>query len=68
VVAGIQADWAEGLYTMAYSKPWIEAVNWYDFVDPYSWIRGGGLLETPQGEKKVVYERLMKLKKQWNIT
>jgi endo-1,4-beta-xylanase len=64
----LQADWAEGLYTMAYSKPWIEAVNWYDFVDPYSWIRGGGLLVSPQGQKKVVYDRLMKMKKEWNIT
>jgi endo-1,4-beta-xylanase len=64
----VQADWTEGLYTMAFSKPWIEAVNWYDFVDPYSWIRGGGLLASPQGQKKLVYDRLMQMKKQWNIT
>ncbi|OGU74256.1 MAG: hypothetical protein A2V93_08150 [Ignavibacteria bacterium RBG_16_34_14] len=61
----IQADWMEGLYTLAYSKSWIEAVNWYDFVDPFSWIKQGGLLESPKGEIKLVYERLMTLQKEW---
>jgi endo-1,4-beta-xylanase len=61
----LQADWLEGLYTLAYSKPWIEAVNWYDFVDPYAWIKNGGLLRSPGGEKKAAYERLMKLQAQW---
>ena len=60
-----QADWMEGLYTLAYSKPWIEAVNWYDFVDPHAWIKQGGLLESPKGEKKLVYERLLKMKENW---
>ncbi len=63
----LQAEWLEGLYTMAYSKPWIEAVNWYDFVDPYSWIKNGGLIASPQGEKKAAYERLIKLKKEWKL-
>jgi len=63
----IQADWTEGLYTLAYSKPWIEAVNWYDYLDPFSWINQGGLLASPRGEKKLAYNRLMKLKKEWNI-
>jgi len=61
----LQADWLEGLYTLAYSKPWIEAVNWYDFVDPFSFIKNGGLLESPQGEKKAAFERLMKLQDRW---
>lgn len=61
----LQADWLEGLYTLAYSKPWIEAVNWYDFVDPYSWIKTGGLLGSPQGEKKAAYYRLMQLQARW---
>jgi GH35 family endo-1,4-beta-xylanase len=60
-----QADWMEGLYTLAYSKPWIEAVNWYDFVDPHAWIKQGGLIESPKGEKKLVYERLLKMKENW---
>ncbi|MCF7886649.1 MAG: hypothetical protein K9M80_09155, partial [Candidatus Marinimicrobia bacterium] len=61
----LQADWVEGLYTLAYSKPWIEAVNWYDFVDPYSWIDNGGLLRNPEGERKAAYHRLMKLQENW---
>jgi len=61
----LQADWLEGLYVLAYSKPWIEAVNWYDFVDPHSWIKTGGLLRSPAGEKKAAYERLVKLKEKW---
>ncbi len=62
-----QADWMEGLFTMAYAKPWIEAVNWYDFVDPYSWITNGGLLRSPKGEKKAIVDRLMKLRREWNL-
>ncbi len=63
----LQADWLEGLYTLAYSKSWIEAVNWYDFVDPYSFIKNGGLLRSPQGEKKAAYERLLKLQEKWKM-
>src|SRR5690606_13315015 len=40
----LQADWMEGVYTLAYSKPWIEAANWYDFVDGPSWLPNGGLV------------------------
>ena len=61
----LQAEWLEGLYTLAYSKQWIEAVNWYDFVDPYSWIKEGGLLESPNGEKKESYNRIIELQKRW---
>ena len=61
----LQADWMEGLYTLAYSKPYIEAVNWYDFVDPHSWIPNGGFLRTPKGEPKAIVERLTKLQERW---
>lgn len=61
----LQADWLEGVYTLVYSKPWIEAINWYDFVDPYSWIKTGGLLRSPQGETKAAYQRLMQLHERW---
>ena len=60
-----QADWMEGLYTLAYSRPLIEAVNWYDFVDPYSWIPSGGFLRSPKGEKKPVIDRFMKMHNEW---
>lgn len=61
----LQAEWLEGLYTLAYSKPWIEAVNWYDFVDPFSWIKQGGLIASPKGEKKLAYDRLKILQNNW---
>lgn len=61
----LQAEWAEGLYTLAYSKPYIEAVNWYDFVDPHCWIPHGGLLRSTRGEKKVIFDRLVGLTKGW---
>lgn len=62
----LQADWLEGLYTLAYSKPYIEAVNWYDFVDPYSFIKNGGLLRSAKGEKKAAFDRLKKLQERWS--
>jgi hypothetical protein len=61
----LQADWLEGLYTLAYSKPWIEACNWYDFVDGQAFIKNGGLLGSPQGERKAAFDRLKRLKDQW---
>jgi hypothetical protein len=60
-----QAEWAESIYTLAYSKPYVEAVNWYDLVDPHSFIPNGGLLRTPRGEKKSVFDRLQKLTATW---
>jgi GH35 family endo-1,4-beta-xylanase len=61
----LQADWLEGLYTLAYANPRIEAVNWYDLVDGEAFIRGGGLLRSKRGEKKAAFERLLRLKKEW---
>ena len=61
----LQADWLEGLYTLAYSRQFIEAVNWYDFVDPQSWIKNGGLLKSPKGEPKEAYRRLQVMQDEW---
>jgi GH35 family endo-1,4-beta-xylanase len=61
----LQADWLEGVYTLMYSKPYVEAISWYDFVDPYSFVPNGGLLRSPQGEKKAAFERLARLEAQW---
>jgi GH35 family endo-1,4-beta-xylanase len=63
----LQADWMEGLYTLAYARPFIEAVNWYDFVDPYSWIPTGGFLRSPKGERRAVVDRFLKLRAEWNV-
>lgn len=63
----LQADWLEGVFTLAYSKPFIEAANWFDLVDPHSYLPNGGLLRTPRGEKKPAFERLMKLQDRWRV-
>ncbi len=62
----LQAEWLEQIYTIFYSKPWVEAINWYDFVDPYSFIQNGGLLSSPKGETKPAYERVIEMRKKWN--
>lgn len=61
----LQADWLEGIYTLAYSKPYIEAANWFDLVDPYSYIDNGGLLKNEKGEKKSSFIRLKRLSEKW---
>jgi endo-1,4-beta-xylanase len=61
----LQSDWMEGLYTLAYSKPWIEAVNWYDFMDGQAFIRNGGLIRSPQGERKDVFYRIQEIQQRW---
>lgn len=62
----LQADWLESIFTYAYSKKFIEAANWYDFVDPYGFLKKGGILKSPQGEKKAAFDRLINLKAKWN--
>ncbi|MFW5973185.1 MAG: endo-1,4-beta-xylanase [Bacteroidota bacterium] len=64
----LQADWLEAVYTLAYSKPWIEAANWYDYEDAYAWIQNGGLVRSRQGEKKAAFHRLMRVQKEWGWT
>ncbi len=61
----LQADWLDGVYTLGYSKPYIEASDWFDFVDPFSYMANGGLLKNPQGDKKASYYRLQDLEKKW---
>jgi hypothetical protein len=61
----LQADWLDAIFSLAYSKPWIEAANWFDFVDPFHFIDTGGLLRSPKGETKAAYERLLNMQDQW---
>ena len=62
-----QADWLEGVYTLAYSKDWIEGAHWFDFVDPHFYLPSGGLIRSPEGEPKEAYRRLQALQRQWGI-
>ncbi|MFO7446268.1 MAG: endo-1,4-beta-xylanase [Ignavibacteriaceae bacterium] len=62
----LQGDWLEYTFTYAYSQPWIEGANWYDFVDPFSFLIKGGILRSPNGEEKSAVNRLLMLKQKWN--
>lgn len=64
----LQADWMEGLYTLAYSNPHVEAVNWYDMLDGQAWIKNGGMVADVEGTRKAVYHRLEKLQSEWGWT
>ncbi|NJM67863.1 MAG: 1,4-beta-xylanase [Acaryochloris sp. RU_4_1] len=59
----IQADWVEQFYTLCYSKPYIEAVTWWDLADGGFWPHGG--LLRPDFTPKLSYLRLATLQKQW---
>ena len=60
----LQADWAEALYLIGYSKSWIDSVLWFDFIDNGAYYDNGGLLRGRGRHPKVAYERLIKLR-QW---
>ncbi len=61
----LQADWLESMFTIAYSKPWIEATSMHDFVDPHVYIDNGGILRSRTGEPKAAYSRLRRLEERW---
>lgn len=63
----MQADWAEAMYTLCYSKPNYEVVGWWDFVDVkgHFWPFGGLLQQDMQPKES--YHRLLKLKRDWGL-
>jgi len=58
-----QADWVEQFYTIAYSKPYIEAITWWDLSEP-AFIPQGGLLREDLTPKES-YLRLSTLLARW---
>jgi hypothetical protein len=64
---GMQADWAEAIYTMVYSKPHFEAIGWWDLADtPGHFWPNGGLLRA-NGTRKEAYGRIARLQKDWGV-
>jgi hypothetical protein len=59
----IQADWAESVYTMLFSKPYIEAITWWDLADP-AFVPHGGLINADMKPKES-YSRLKSLLDKW---
>jgi GH35 family endo-1,4-beta-xylanase len=59
----IQADWIEQIYTIAYSKPYLDAISYWDFADP-GFISHAGFVG-PDGAAKESYHRLLGLQAKW---
>jgi len=62
----MQADWVEGIYTICYSKPYIEAISWWDLADAVSFWPYGGLLRGDLSPKPA-YLRLQSLLQEWGF-
>lgn len=60
----MQADWLEQVYTIYYSKPYIKAINWYDFSDFRPFIVNGGLVRE-DCSTKLSFQRLQQLLASW---
>ncbi|MEM1256598.1 MAG: endo-1,4-beta-xylanase [Cyanobacteria bacterium P01_H01_bin.21] len=62
----IQADWVESIYTLAYSKPEVEAITWWDLSDKNTFWPFGGLLDEANQPKRAYY-RLQGLQQAWGL-
>jgi len=60
-----QADWLEQLWTVAYSKPFISAITYWDFCDKGGHFWGHGGFLDKDLKPKEVYFRLKKLLETW---
>ncbi|MEO6434478.1 MAG: endo-1,4-beta-xylanase [Tepidisphaeraceae bacterium] len=62
-----QADWAEAIYTLCYSKRYMECVGWWDISDAkgHFWPHGG--MFDADFKPKESYHRLRTLQKRWGI-
>ncbi len=56
----VQADWVESIYTIAYSKPWVEAITYWDFNG-----RGADGFVQEDGTPRESYHRLKSLLERW---
>jgi len=59
----IQADWIEAVYTILYSKSYIDAVTYWDMTDP-AFVPHGGIVDE-NGKPKEGYFRLKRLLEKW---
>jgi len=61
----LQADWLEQVYTLYYSRPYVKAINWYDFSDFRPFIINGGLVREDSSPKQS-FHRMKELLASWN--
>ncbi len=62
----VQADWVEQFYTLCYSKPYIQAISWWDLADRGNFWPHGGLLHEDMQPKQAFY-RLTHLIRRWRL-
>ena len=62
----MQADWVAGIYTICYSKPYVQGVGWWDIADAVSFWPYGGLCRGDLSPKPS-YLRLQALEKKWGF-
>ncbi len=62
----MQSDWVTSIYTICYSKPYVEGVSWWDLADAVSFWPYGGLLRGDCSPKPA-YLRLKSMKKSWGF-
>jgi GH35 family endo-1,4-beta-xylanase len=62
----VQADWMEWFYTMAYARPDVRAITWWDFSDP-AFIGSSGFLREDQTPREMFF-RLKALQRSWRLT
>jgi len=61
----VQADWMEWFYTIAYARPEIEAITWWNFSDP-AFIPTSGFLRRDRTPREIFF-RFEALKKTWGF-
>ncbi len=59
----IQAEWVEDVYTMLYSKSYLDAITWWDMKDP-AFVPHGGFFNADMTPKES-YSRLKSLLDKW---
>ncbi len=62
----LQAEWLEAVYSIYYSRPFVKAVNWYDFADFRTYIPNGGLV-LEDCTPKPSFDRLNEILTNWHI-
>jgi hypothetical protein len=62
--AQLQSNWAEQVYKLAMSKPYVESVAWGSIADLAPILPGGGLLDD-MFRPKQAFTRIQELREQW---
>lgn len=60
----VQAEWLLKFYTIAFSKPYVKAITWWDALDKNAFLCGGGLLRSDY-KPRPSYEALKTLISSW---